>query len=697
MSGKIKPDHQSRLACVYVRQSSIHQVRSNVESTQRQRALTDVALKLGWPTERIVLIDEDLGCSGSNTVERRGYQRLFNMVQSGSVGLILAVEMSRFGRDDLQWQLLVRHCSFSNVLLADEQAVYDPSDCQDHVMLGLLGTLAQFELAQQRKRMFFCWLEKARRGELYCAVPVGYVLESGVLMKDPNERIQHVLGAIFGQFMLAGSTGKLARWCCGQGIQVPSYQGGKGCGTLLWQEANSQRLFNLLTNPCYAGAYVVGRRKIEKHLEPDGQILRRRVRKPRSDWDTIIHEHHEAYISWTTYEAHQRLLQANSPMKDRSTKGAVHRGEALLEGLLRCRRCGTKLYVRYSQKGVARYGCRNGSKQRAGHNTGCFSFAGEPLHAQVVERMFDLLEPHGVEAALQALQQLESDQKSKQQALMDVVLQRQYEADRAQRQYDHVEPENRLIASTLEKRWNESLERLNEARSALVQFEQSQPLQMRPEERDALLKVGRDVRRVWNHPDAPINLKKQIVRELIEEIVVDDEPPNDQLRCWIHWKGGLHTEITISYKTRTKNTTAPSDEEGAIRMMRDVLDDPQIAITLNRAGKRTPRGESWTADRVAHFRKRHAIAAFDQKEKKEKRLLTQQETAVSLQISPSSVLRLVKDGIIPAIQAFSGAPWVIRQDDLESERVQRVVKMVKMGGPDPLSQNENQLTLWKST
>lgn len=694
MSSKITPDHLGRWACVYVRQSSLHQVRANVESTQRQRALTDVAFRLGWPRERIVLIDEDLGCSGSNTVERPGYRRLFDLVQSGSVGLILAVEMSRFGRDDMQWQLLVRHCSFSNVLLADEQTVYDPGDCQDQVMLGLLGALAQFELGQQRKRMWVCWMEKARRGELYCSVPIGYVLEEGRLVKDPNERIRHVLEVLFEQFTHTGSTGKLARWCCDRGLQIPCHRTGKGHGTLLWQEANSQRVFNLLTNPFYAGAYVFGRRGTQRFIEPDGQIVRRIVRKSAEQWDTVIRDHHEAYISWAAFEDQVRRLHANNPMKDRSAKGAAHRGGALLEGLLRCRRCGNKLYVRYSEKGAAHYTCRNGSKQRAGRTTGCFAFVGEPLHGAVMERTFELLEPLGVEAALKSLQQLQSDRQSGRQALQDAVVQRQYEADRAQRQYDRVEPENRLIAATLENRWNEALLRLNEAQRAFAQEERNRPLPMDPEERERLMKLGSDVRRVWENPGAPMELKKRILREIVEEIVVDEEEQKSRMRGWIHWKGGVHTEIVFSRPTRKRTEAAAFDDEATIRMMGEVLDDAQIALTLNRSGKPTPRGDSWTASRVAGFRKRHAIAAWNEKEKKAKGLLTQKETAVSLQISPSSVLRLIKNGILPAKQAFSGAPWIIRHSDLESDAVKTAVKTVQLGVSAPLSQNENQLNLW---
>lgn len=695
MTNTITDAHRSELACVYARQSSLNQVRNNCESTERQRNLVMHAERLGWKPSRIVLIDEDLGCSGTNMIDRLGYQRLVKMVKKKEVGLILATEMSRLGRDHIEWQILIRYCSFANVLLGDEQRTYDPNDPNDQIVLGLMGAFAEYELSHLRKRMYESLINKAKKGEVHCSIPAGYILCNELLVKDPNLRVQHAIETILEKFTSSASAGELTRWCCDNKVEVPSYVGGKGRGVLCWQEATTQRIVNILKNPTLAGAYVFGRRKTEKYLEEDGQVRKRIVRKPKEQWMIVIQDHHEAYISWAQFEKNLQRLEANNPMAKRDAAGAAHKGEALLAGLLRCRECGNKLQVGYSSKGAVRYICRNGTKQRAGRSVGCFSFQGKAINHLIAEEVLAVVEPAGVEASFRACDLLEAENTSRGQALSDKVEQYKFEADRAFRQFDCSDPENRLVTGELEKRWNKCLVDLSSATSELEFFEQERQEHISPEEREALLLLGKSVKNAWFNPASSMILKKQIVRELVEEIVVTVDKKENLIRCWIHWSGGQHTPLQLPLKTR--KVTKRTDEEDPveiIKKLREIVDDSRIVQILNRAGIKRKTGASWTKKRIEDFRQRHGIPAFSEKEKKAKQLMTQQEAANRLEISPMSVLRLIRTGVISAKQVFSGSPWIIKTSALEKKIVQRAVENIKKGSSGPLTENPNQLTLW---
>jgi DNA invertase Pin-like site-specific DNA recombinase len=692
MLSSITASHRERLACVYLRQSTIQQVRLHTESQRRQRDLADRARDLGWEPGQVLVIDEDLGRSAAvGTVDRPGYQRLLQRIVAGEVGLILAVEISRLAREDLAWAVMFRHCQFSGVLLADEEHVYDPADAHDRMMLGLLATFAGFELSLLRGRMVEAWRRKADRGELYCGCAPGYLVDGLRLVKTPDRQVRHVLEAVFAEFARQPSVGALCRWCCQHGVELPYCQDGQG-RRIRWGEAAVQGLRRLLLNPVYAGAYVLGRSTTCEQLLPDGQIQKYKVRLALDQWPVLIRDHHEPYIAWEQFERNWHRLRARRPSTQGGAMRTVGRGEALLAGLLHCRRCGHGLYVRYSRQGAVRYLCLGGGKQREAHTKTCFSFAGQALDELVGRQLLEVVRPAGVEAALLAARELASRSERQRQVLADQVTGARYEADRARRQYEQVEPENRLVCAELERRWNQALSVLAAAEERLVEFDRQAPAPLTPGEQEDLLDLGRHLERVWFSPDSPVEVRKQIVRLLVERIVVDVVAEN-QLQVFIHWVGGHHSEHLVSRRPQVSSGDS-ADLVQTVDLLRQIAADEPIARMLNRAGIRTAHGASWTAARVAAFRQRHGIRGFDLHEKQRSGILRQDEAARQLGVSPMSVHRLLTSGVVPGRQARPGLPWLIEARALECEAVQAAVRAIRNDANAAPVDHPNQPTLW---
>ncbi len=691
MLNKITPMHQRQLACVYVRQSTIQQVRMHAESTRRQLRLKECAQNLGWQPDRIVVIDEDLGKSAAGGAnERPGFQKLLHLVSSAQVGIILAVEISRLAREDTAWQLMFRHCLYRSVLLGDEQHVYDPIDHHDRMMLGLLATFAGFELGLLRERMQKAWEQKAQRGDLFCGCAPGYRLEDNHLVKVPDRRVRHVIETILMQYPLQPSVGALCRWCCKSHLQVPASRDRRGW-KLAWREPNSEYLARLLSNPVYAGTYVMGRTQTRSILQPDGDVQKKTIRLPMDKWPVIIHNHHEPYITWEQFERNWRKMQLNSP-RSASEKHPVNQGAALLAGLLRCRRCGHGLYVRYNRKGAVRYLCLGGGKQREGRTPTCFSFLGQVLDESVGMYVTEVVQPAGVEAAMQAAEQISQTYRQQHQVLADRVSQCRYESERARRQYDQVEPENRLVCADLERRWNQCLSQLHAAEEHLAAFEKQTPDVPTAAEQEDLLDLGRHLESVWFSTESPIEIKKQIVRLLVEQIVVD-VTAESELIVAIHWIGGHHSEHRMPLRERSSQSHDVNMTK-AVRVLRSVANDEQIARMLNRTGLRTPRKASWTAQRVAAFRARNRIAQFDPTEKARLDILRQDEVAARLEISPMSVHRLLQAGVLPGEQIKPGLPWIIKAKSLELDRVKAAVKAIHQQKPSKSVDHASQTMLW---
>jgi DNA invertase Pin-like site-specific DNA recombinase len=691
MNELIEPRHLQRLAIVYVRQSSDKQILNNPESPRRQRALQTRAEKLGWPAERILLLQEARGETASSTCRRHAYRQLAELVIQDRVGIILAVEVARGARDNAAWQLLLRDCMFAKVLLADEHTIYDPNDANDRVRLGILGVLAEYELSKLRDRMLGCWWNKARRCEIFTAVATGYVEVRGKgLDKHPDLRVQHSLDRLFEKFRTMPSVLKLCQWYLEHEELLPCVAHGDDPYHVQWLPANYKRLLSMLKNPAYAGAYVLGRTKAIVERTAEGELVRRRHLVPPDQWEILEKDRFPAYISWQEYEENLAKIRKTATMFGDASQAAVQRGTALLAGLLRCRRCGRGLSVRYDASGP-RYECKGGRSARQ-RGKPCLSFSGRYLEPLFSEAVLEAVRPAGVAAAQHAAELTRREFQQRRQGLADELKQRQYEVERARRQYDRVEPENRLVAAELERRWNEALGQATAAQSRLEAFDEEAEVSLTDDEQRRLAELGGHVERVWDAKTCDITIKKEIVRLLVEEVIVDVDEACETVDSWIHWKGGHHTRLTAPRAAR-RGSSRKAEATAVIGALRAVCDDAAMARILNRHGVAGDPG-GWTAAAVRRFRQRTGIAPFDSAEKRRRGLLLQDESAEVLGISPMSVHRLIQDGILPAEQPVRGMPCIIRRADLALPEVRHAVHRILSSLPRPLPAHPDQLDLF---
>ena len=691
MNDKIQSHHLQRLAAVYVRQSSPAQLRDNQESRRRQRALKERARELGWPEERILVLEEDRARSASSTHGRQAYRELAEKVVDGRVGIILAVEVSRWARDNAAWQLLLRDCIFTGVLLADEQKVYDANDPHDHVLLGIQGVLAEYELGLLRRRMQESWWKKAKRAEMFVNIATGYVEVRGQgLAKHPDQRVQHSLDRMFQKFEHASSARKLCQWYLEQDEPLPYVAHGDDPYHVQWLPANYRRLLWMLKNPAYTGAYVLGRAQTVVRRCEDGEQVRRRHMVPREQWKVVEKGRFPAYISWEQYEQNLAKIQGNATMKGEASQAAPQRGAALLGGLLRCGRCGRRLMVHYARTDPY-YVCNEGRR-------GCeqpmqrMSLSGRRLDPLFAEVLMEVLRPTAIEAARRAAELDGEEFRQQQQRLSEELKQREYEAERARRQYDRVEPENRLVAAELEQQWNAALSRVGVGRARLEEFQKRKHAPLSEAEVSRLMSLGRRLETIWDTEQTDVTIKKQIVRLLVEEVIVQPGESRETVELWIHWKGGHHTPLTVP-RRGPRGRGHAREATLVIGTLRAVCDDAGLAHALNRNGVRCGAG-TWTAESVRLFRTRHGIAPFDAVQKKSQGLLTGEEASLALGISTMSVHRLVQRGVLAAEQPAPGFPLVIRQSDLSHAEVQEAARRIQLNLPRPLPADPNQLKLF---
>ncbi|MEN8184628.1 MAG: recombinase family protein [Myxococcota bacterium] len=677
-SRKITAERRTRRAIVYLRQSSERQVRHNQESQRLQYALADRARDLGW--SQVEVIDTDLGSSAAlGAGPREGFQRLLAAVALGDVGIVLSREASRLSRTDKDWCHLLEICQLFDTLLADAERVYDLSLADDQLVLGIKGTLSVVELKTLRMRLYQGMEEKARRGELIRLLPAGYVCDAlGKVVKDPDERVREAIASVFRKFRELWSIRQTYLWFQQHGIELPVNQVRAGKHQIVFKLPTHSFVAQVLRNPFYAGAYVYGRRPREVVLVEGRPVRRQGRERAPEEARVFIRDHHEGYIDWETYEENRRMVGRNSLRgSTEEAVGAVRSGHGLLAGLLRCRRCGRKLHVRYWGRGgtAARYLCV-GDFDAGGRY--CLGFGGSTVDRRFAEELLRVLSPLGVEASLQALEELPSVRDEQSEALGCQLRQLQYETERAGVQYHEVDPRNRLVAAELERRWNTKLEEVGALEDRLLEL-QGAAKPLADEDRERILGLGRRFDEVWQSKACPMELKKKIVRTVIEEVLVDLEEDTGLLSFTIHWKGGTHTQFQMDKPSSPVGRKTAVEDLELIRRMAVRYGDDEIARVLNKLGRRTGKGKRWTEDRVQTARRNHSISG-QRRRQPDPEILTLGGAAKHCGVSDTTLRKLVDAGLVHVEQIVPWAPWEIRRSELETEPVHSLLERLRETG-----------------
>jgi DNA invertase Pin-like site-specific DNA recombinase len=692
MSEKIRPPHLARRAILYVRQSSPGQVLNNTESQRLQYAMRERLLALGWAD--IEVIDEDLGQSAAGTAARAGFERLVAAVCLGEVGAVAAREVSRFARNNREWQQLIEVCRMVDTVLIDHEAVYDPRAGNDRLLLGLKGSLNEYELDLLRQRAVEARRAKALRGEFLATVPVGFVkTERGEYEIDPDRRVQEAIRLAFRKMLELGSVRQVLQWFLQHGLDFPVRKCTPTGWKNVWQRPKYPTFQRLLTIPAYGGAYAFGRTESAVQYV-DGRPVKKSVAKSQPEqWLCLFLEHHEGYVSWDVFQRIQRMISDNNQYFRASNPGAAKRGPALMSGLLRCRRCGRKLVVRYSGRegNVVRYNCDRGNLDCG--EPRCIQIGGVNVDEAVSREAVRVLQPGAIEAA-----RLLADEGGQRQDEVIVAVQREleaarYAADRAQRQYDAADPENRLVTGELERRWNASLERVREIEVRLAKLE-NEAAQRAPAQLNDLGELAADFQSVWDNPGTDVRLKKRLVRTLIQEIVVDTDSAAGETLLLIHWRGGVHTEVRVKRRKHGSNRLhTPPETVEVVRLLNRICDDVTIAGVLNRVGLRTGRGNRWDANRVKSMRDHFEIPAFTLERQKVEGWVNLTDAANQLGIATATLRLGIEQGLLKADHPLPQGPWIIHRDQLVTPQAEHLVRRAQGKRSGGAKANPQQRTL----
>jgi DNA invertase Pin-like site-specific DNA recombinase len=662
---KITAGHLARQAIVYLRQSSAAQVEHNRESTERQYALANKAHELGWPEDRIVVIDEDLGLSGSGAVVRSGFARLTAEVALTRVGLVLGLEASRLARNNADWHRLIDLAGLTDTLIGDADGIYHPALFNDRLLLGLKGTMSEAELHMLRARLNGGIRNKAARGELRRGLPVGFVWgeADGEVRFHPDEAVVTTIRTVFERFAETGSARRVWLWLRDQAHKFPLQM--HAHAEIRWIEASYHAVHQVLSNPVYAGAYVYGKTRTEMTLDASGARRKQIRHLPRDQWQVLIKEHHRGYIDWQTYEANQQRIARNTRPGPHKAGGAVREGSALLQGLASCGHCGRRLRTHYSgRNSVPGYHC-SGEHLVEGRGSYCLNIGGVQIDEAVARAFIAALEPAKIAAMMAAAEQLEMDRASALKHWRLGLERASYAASLAERRYRAVDPDNRLVARGLERAWEESLAALETAKVELARREQEHPRVLSAEERERLGVIGPDLAAVWHAATTTPRDRKELLRALLDEVIVKVERDKSAAHLTLRWKGGVLSEIGLALPHK-RQATVRTDEDTVALVRRLVVHYPDTVIAgiLNRQGRKTARGLRFEGNRVSSLRTHWGIPCFVPKtEAAEGELLTIKRAANALGVAPSTIHRLLNDGIIVGEQITPGAPWCIRLTD----------------------------------
>jgi DNA invertase Pin-like site-specific DNA recombinase len=668
-NSKVRSSHTHRAAIIYIRQSHPSQVENNRESTARQYALVEKAMALGWDRSQVTTIDEDLGLSGKVFVKRSGFDHLNAEVALGRVGILLGLEVSRLARSNADWYRLLDMCAITDTLLADSDGVYHPALFNDRLILGLKGTMSEAELHVLRQRLDGGLRNKAARGELRRALPVGLIWgeKEGEVRFHPDEAVTGCMRTIFAKFTELGSARQVWLWFRSEKLSFPQHPSGivptlANCHQLRWGSPTYIAIHNVLRNPVYAGVYVYGKTRNECYVDEDGTVRKRIRTLPREEWSVFLPGHHEGFLDWATFEANQMRLQSNIRAELHQAGRALREGSALLQGLAVCGKCGRRLRIAYEgTNAVPRYYCEN-NEIAGGRGFRCLSVGGLTIDQAVTNAFLEALTPAALEATALAVQQLESNQDAALSQWRLEVERARYEAERAERQYKAVDPENRLVARGLEKEWETRLQNLAAAEAELLHREQQRPRTLTEEEQQRINHLGSDLRLVWTAPTTTDRDHKELLRTLLEEVILHVERQESRADLTLRWRGGMITKLDVPLKRfQAHGPTTDEDTLSLLRRLAAHYPDEVIAGILNRQGRKTAYGERFSALQVGSLRRYHEIPRFiPAEESPGGELLPISQAAKILGVAASTLHRWLKAGLIAGEQLTPGAPWRIR-------------------------------------
>jgi DNA invertase Pin-like site-specific DNA recombinase len=658
--------HLRREAWVYVRQSTMVQVRENTESLARQYALSERAVALGFAAENVRVVDEDLGRSGADATARSGFQSLVAAVGLGKVGIVLGVEVSRLARRNADWYQLLDLCAMTDTLIGDADGLYHPGDYNDRLVLGLKGTMSEAELHLLRGRLNAGLRHKAARGALRQTLPVGFDYdEDDRVTMSPDEAVRAALVEVFSRFATLGTGRQVLVSLLEDGIAIPRRT--NGSRHVRWEKATYPAVHDLLTNPAYAGAYVFGRTKTRRSIGEGGRVRTFVVEVPVADWEVCIPEHHPGYITFETYLANRDRLRSNWRAPAGEGGGPAREGAALLQGLVRCGRCGRRMQVGYSARTEVRYLC-NRAMALYGSARTCQSIAGRRLEAAVLAEVFAMLEPAALTATVTALSEAEAI-NAKELSVFELGVERaRFEAGRARRQFDACEPENRLVARSLEQAWEERLVGLRQAEADLAARRARRPVRLSEEELAWLGRAGADLRAVFDAPSTTTRDRKQLLRALITDVVITVEAPKALAHGHIAWEGGAVTpiQVTLARRGAGQATLTPPAVVELVRRLAPDHDDASIAAHLNRHGHLTATGLAFKARGVRHIRLTRGIPGPMPEAKAcepaDRCWMSVTEAQAALGVSRATVSRWLVDGFVTGRQDEAGR-WSVRVDD----------------------------------
>ena len=665
---KIQAEHLNREALVYIRQSTMAQVRFNQESTQRQYALQERALSLGWAEEHIRIIDGDLGISGSGRSKRPGFAQLVTSVSLGEVGAVFGLEISRLARSSADLMKLLELCGLFGTLVIDEDGIYDMSDFNDRLLIGLKGTMGEAELHFLHARMIGGKENAASRGELRFPIPVGYIYDpDGRTILDPNEEIQHAVATLFKTFRTTGSAYGVVRYFSENSLSFPKRAyGGAWDGKITWGTLTHSRVLAVIHNPSYAGAYVYGRYRDNKTVDADGHFEHHPVRLPdKNDWKVFLPGHHPAYITWEEFEENQNRLGSNRTNTERC--GPAREGAALLTGILICGKCGRRMTVRYTGTGGIRplYECVG--RWEHGNKATCSSVPTESLDHAVSEKILSIMKPSELEISLKVMRSIHDTNRLSEKQWLLSIERAQYEADRAERQFMLADPENRLVVRSLESNWNQKLKELEKAKQDHAIYVSKKAWVPSEKEEQDILDLAQKIPEIWNAPTSTPKEKKRIIRILIDDITVLAEKRCSDFSIGIRFRSGKCEQLSLKknlpYGDRRKHT---DNTISKIRELAATMDDHEIADQLNQDGLTTPEGKVFTYAGVHWIRYKHDISGPYQRNRTG---ISVAEAATLLNISTGKVYYGISTGKIPARKQHQGWPWEILIDESNLEAI----------------------------